>query len=72
MELGKGPGLPGCLAKNWLCQAQAGHGQSQTLWGKVLGSVQATQGRQEAGVSFSSRLLLVSAIKWRTAMSAIL
>lgn len=72
VELGKGPGLPGCLANSWLCQAQGGHSQSQIWWGQVLGSVQATQGRQKAGVSSSSRLLLVSATKWRMAMSAIL
>lgn len=72
MELGKGPELPGYLANNWLCQAQGSHGQSQTWWGQVLGSVQATQGRLEAEVSFSSSLLLVSATKWRTAVSAIL
>lgn len=60
----RGQDSQAALPKSWLCQAQGGHGRSQTLWGQVLGSGQATQGKREAGVSFSWRL--VSATKWPT------
>lgn len=75
VELAKGPGLPDTLAKQlavpslgqpWPKPSGDGGGAL------VLGSVQATQGRREAGVSSFPRLLLVSATKWRRAVSAIL
>lgn len=74
VELAKGPGLPNCLAKQ-LAVPSMGQPWPKPNGGGValvLGSVQATQGRREAGVSSSPRLRLVSATKWRRAVSAIL
>lgn len=68
----RGQDSQAALPSIWQCQVWGSHGQNQAGWGLVLGSVQATQGRREAGVSSSPRLLLVSATKWRRAVSAIL